>query len=47
VSKDSSADRRRADAWRRREGETVSGSEEERFTPDVVRASDMSGTACN
>ena len=46
LSKLSSAERRSEDAWRRRDGDTVSGSDDERFAPEVVKAREMSGTAC-
>lgn len=40
-----SAERRKEEACSRRDGETVSGNDEERLAPDVVNASEISGTA--
>jgi hypothetical protein len=35
------------EACNNREGDTVSGKEDERLAPDVVKAKEISGTACN
>lgn len=40
-----SADRRREDACNKRDGDTVSGKEDERFAPEVVNAKEINGTA--
>jgi hypothetical protein len=43
----SSAERRKEEACSNREGDTVSGKDDERFAPEVVNAKEISGTACN
>ena len=40
-----SADRRREEAWSNRDGDTVSGNDDDKLAPEVVNAKEMSGTA--
>ena len=47
LSKASSAERRSDEACSSRDGETVSGSDDERLAPEVVNAKEISGTACS
>ena len=34
------------DAWSNRDGDTLSGNDDDKCAPEVVKAKDISGTAC-